>query len=233
MIKENLKKIIKKNKLLYWLYNIRARRILENDYIPKKRESFLQNGKSVFKDFVDTVYWSTGKHCWLCYGTLLGFIRENGIIEHDFDFDVGLFYDDYSDILPTALKNAGFVLKHQFKALNGYRAFEQTYEKSGVSIDVFFHDQDNYKIWAHVFYRESIDDLQEGLYRIRKLDYPKATFVKKIFLDAEVLIPENSEEYLEEIYGKNWKIPDPHYDWRKGPKNNCTIPDVYGIIEVF
>lgn len=41
-------------------------------------------------------------------------------------------------------------------------------------------------------------------------------------------MPENAEIYLEEIYGKEWRIPDPNYDWHKGPKNNCTLKNVYG-----
>jgi len=130
------------------------------------------------------------------------------------------------------LEAHGFKLMHQFKSITDYPAFEQTYEKNGVSIDFFYHYANEDKIWTNVFYREKFDDnLEKGLFRIRKLDYPKAELQEVTFLNTSVFIPSNAEEYLAEIYGGNWRIPDPNYDWHNGPKNNCTVPNAYGIIE--
>ena len=62
-------------------------------------------------------------------------------------------------------------------------------------------------------------------------DYPKAELQKVTILNTSVFIPSNAEEYLAEIYGVNWRIPYPNYDWHNGPKNNCTVSNAYGIME--
>jgi len=196
-------------------------------YSRKLQKPFLRNGYNIFKDFCSTL----NKHeiqFWLCYGTLLGYVRENGIIKHDCDFDIGIWYSDYSKELENILILAGYKLIREFKSVSSYEAFEQTYSKDGVQIDIFYHHSDSNKSWSHIFYREEDDDLESGIYRIRKLDYPSAPLEKTLFLGCDVYVFKNKEIYLEEIYGTDWRIPNPKFDWKKGPKNNCTVKGVYG-----
>lgn len=230
MIRQILKKLVRTNKFfgaLYDIYlNIKLKKIIKT-----KNKKFSESGIETFQDLCKLLNERNIKF-WLCYGTLLGYVRENGILKHDFDFDIGLWNDDYSKELESALEAHGFKLMHQFKSITDYPAFEQTYEKNGVSIDFFYHYANEDKIWTNVFYREKFEDnLEKGLFRIRKLDYPKAELQKVTFLNTSVFIPSNAEEYLAEIYGDNWRIPDPNYDWHNGPKNNCTVSDAYGIME--
>jgi len=230
--KSAVKKIIIGNTVLLRLYKKYVDTKLKA-YISKKNKSFNKNGMQVLKTFC-TLLNNAHIPFWLCYGTLLGYIRENGLLKHDFDFDFGMWRTDYNKDFEDLLVNAGFTLVHQYKTINTeYDAFEQTYEKDGVSIDIFYHYKNEEKTWTHVFYREpeDIDLNSKGLYRIRKLDYPTAPLQLISFLGNNVYMPSNPEIYLGEIYGKNWQIPDPNYDWHNGPKNNCTIKDIYGIME--
>ena len=41
-------------------------------------------------------------------------------------------------------------------------------------------------------------------------------FIKIKFYNRTFNIPKSYKEYLEYIYGKNWLIPDPDYQWRTG-----------------
>lgn len=227
-IKSFVKKILISNFLLKYFYQKYFNKKLKKN-IQKKNELFKENGLLTFKELGKILNDNNIKY-WLCYGTLLGYVRENGLLKHDFDFDIGIWASDYSHNLENILVSAGFNLAHQFISEGDYKAFEQTYEKNGVSIDVFYHYSNDEKIWTHVFYRELEDEdlVKKGLYRIRKLDYPKASLEKIVFLDTDAYIPSNKEQYLCEIYGENWKIPDPNYDWHKGPKNNCTVSNIYG-----
>ena len=232
MVKKILKKIVRETKFFGKLYDLYCKYKL-NRVIAQKNKNFTKSGIETFEQLCILLNDKNIKF-WLCYGTLLGFVRENGILKHDFDFDIGLWYTDYSKELEEYLILNGFNLIHQFSSITEYPAFEQTYEKNGVSIDFFYHYSDTSKIWTNVFYREKFDDaLDKDLFRIRKLDYPKAELKEVIFLNSKVFIPSNAEEYLQEIYGKNWRIPDPKFDWHNGPKNNCTVPNAYGKLKNF
>lgn len=136
MIKQILKKMVRTNKFfgaLYDIYlNIKLKKIIRI-----KNKKFSESGIETFQDLCKLLNERNIKF-WLCYGTLLGYVRENGILKHDFDFDIGLWNDDYSKELESALESHGFKLMHQFKSITDYPAFEQTYEKNGVSIDFFY-----------------------------------------------------------------------------------------------
>lgn len=224
-IKDKLKSLIRRSKILTYFYEIRCN-IKQKKMLKAKNIEFSKNGKKVFSEFLEICNKLNIK-IFLVYGTLLGYVRENGLLKHDFDFDVGVFSHDYNDVLVENLIKNGFVLVRQFVGIN-YEAYEQTFEKDGVSIDIFHSYTDNKKHWTHVFYRDLNDNLASDLYRIRKLDYTIAPLQCISFLDVPVYIPSNFEIYLEEIYGSNWRIPDPNYDWRKGPKSNCTLENIFG-----
>ena len=201
--------------------------ICDRKYVRNRKLMLNKNGKKIFQEFIEIAN-RNKLSVWLCYGTLLGFIRENGLMKHDDDFDVGCWYKSYSKVFEQDLINNGFFLEHQFKADEGYSAFEQTFVKNGVYIDIFYHYEDEKTIWTHVFHREKNDNLPENVWRVRKLDFTKSDFKSVDFIGTKVLIPENSEQYLVETYGENWRIPDKNYDWRKGPRKDSILPGIYG-----
>lgn len=224
MIKQFLKKIKPLKSLYTYLMSCKG--------LNRMKKDLKKNGKDVFSEFIQICY-NHNINVWLCYGTLLGYIREKGIMKHDYDFDVGLWYEDYSKEFEEELKTKGFKLIHQFSGMNGYQAFEQSYEKNGVSIDLFYHYCDDKQIWTHVFHREPDTNLPDDEWLVRKLPFTKAGFEKVNFLEIEVSIPSNSEQYLAETYGENWRIPDKNFDWKKGPQKDSLLPGVLGKAEFF
>lgn len=223
-----LKRILKKNKLMKRIYT----KLMQFIYMKIRKKNFINNGESVFCEFMKICEQHYVK-IWLCYGTLLGYIRNAGIIKHDDDFDLGLWYEDYSKELEHDLVSNGFKLEHQFKGNDGYKAFEQTFVKKGVCIDLFYHYKDETKIWTHVFHREPDSDLPENIWMVRKLPFSKGELKIVDFLNTKVYIPENSEQYLAETYGESWRIPDKHFDWRKGPLKDSILPGVFGTMETY
>ncbi len=222
----SLKKIIKsiflKNKFLKFFYDYYKQKQHMNEII----NNFNRNGISVIKEFLK-ICDSLNIECWLVYGTLLGFIRENGLIKHDYDFDLGMWKSDYNKDFQETLITNGFELVHQFEGID-YDAFEQTYKKNNVSIDIFYSYKNETETWTHVFHREKDDTLAPNIWKVRKLPYPNKGLVKVSFFDEPVFIPSNSEEYLALTYGENWRIPDSNFDWRKGPYANSILPNVFG-----
>ena len=223
-----LKDILKKIKPLRVIYS----KFMAYRNLKHMKHNLNTNGKTVFSEFIQICCNNCIKVC-LCYGTLLGYIRENGIMKHDYDFDVGLWFEDYTKEFEDELKIKGFKLIHQFTGMNGYQAFEQSYEKNGVSIDLFYHFSDEKQIWTHVFHREPDTDLPQDKWLVRKLPFTRAEFKKIDFMGIEAYVPSNSEQYLEETYGKNWRVPDKNFDWKKGPQKDSLLPGVLGKAEFF
>ncbi len=155
----------------------------------------------------------------LIYGTLLGAIRENNFIIHDEDIDLSMLEENKEDLLAVLQEiiDAGFkVLRYDGKLLSIVRDNEY--------IDFYF------------FKRTSS--------QYRKCDVglkAKAKYLEKTkahsFLGENFQIPIESENFLIEMYGKNWKTPvknvaaieyNRYIILREGIRKN--IPFLYSII---
>jgi phosphorylcholine metabolism protein LicD len=152
----------------------------------------------------------TEKHnmqIFLLYGSLLGKIRENKIIEHDYDLDFGINNYDYEK-----MKNA---LKKQFKNNDDftveiieflwYKHIAIIHKKTKLNADIIVFKSD----------KKHMDTLSNYLYAfltakqcsmIHPIDwfYP---LKKTYFLGRQVYIPNKSHKLLKCYYGKNYMIP--------------------------
>lgn len=108
------------------------------DYLAEKRKKvFHQNALNTLKQFDECMRAHDFKYV-LMFGSMLGAVREKGFISHDMDMDVAMWYEDYTPEIKTALESAGFKLIHYHEIDGGVSAKEDTYEKDGISIDIFF-----------------------------------------------------------------------------------------------
>ncbi len=130
----------------------------------------------------------------LVSGTLLGVVRDNKILDHDYDIDIGVDESySFNDIV-SAFSCTGlfYMLENKFNNL-----FVSFMHVNGVKVDVFVHY-----------------DL-EGKYRHRTRyvawDNSKFTLTKKFFLGEYFLIPDNPNNYLTENYG-DWSLPVESYN---------------------
>ena len=161
----------------------------------------------------------------LSSGTLLGYYREGKIMDHDYDIDIGIFKKDYNSRIFDEMKKEGlFNYRNLGNLKNGYEMcfrlenFTQEYE----NIDIFVHNKETIK-GKKYFYWSSYKKpnyLKRIKYRVSAFDLKPVTF-----LGVKTFIPNNTEKYLLEHYGKNWKIPmkgvhlDGKYDYSKSPKS--------------
>jgi len=143
----------------------------------------------------------------LCYGTLLGQRRENKFIEYDHDIDIGIFSKDYKKNIKDIVVNSG-----KFKFVHDFGNYdENNYEMTFLNIET------NVRIDIMIFFKEDNEDLYystsyTGLCDKKELGYCKwkrhIRGLKKIqFFNTNYMVPNNTDEFLEETYGNDWKIP--------------------------
>jgi hypothetical protein len=144
------------------------------------------------------------------YGSLLGLIRDKGIIAHDDDIDLDVF-EEGEDNLKVAMKalvdDSGGKYYFFEHPLFGYKLVETEHwsrecPESGVQLDFFIRTQTvdglytlydrACKLWPHV---STIDF--RNIYPIRR----------GMFGSVEVNIPNNPEKFLVQNYGEDWRVP--------------------------
>lgn len=146
-----------------------------------------------------------GKHGvkgFLVSGTLLGYAREGGILEHDKDIDIGVIgWEKQYDVYITLQESGQFILHPSF--LKGHRMFYLPirHKLTGISIDVFFYHETDGKLVTGV-------DFVFGYQQ--KFAFTPFDLTTIRFLNVDMYIPKDYDLNLRENFGK-WKIPDASY----------------------
>lgn len=148
------------------------------------------------------------------YGTLIGFVRDNGFIKHDDDIDVSIQPETMkpSEVLKVFM-DAGYGYVHGFNYEGRLLEFTVA-DVSGVTIDVFFPTRlsagmvNGYQpIWEPTRQYPN-----EKANTVIQYDFTEATGIKTIkIVGTAALIPGNYDEVLTSEYGQ-WKVPDAKFN---------------------
>ena len=180
--------------------------------IPKRRRNLQKNGAAALArlhalmEKNDVAYYCN-------YGTLLGFVRENGFLKHDDDIDVTIQWPKTS---PSALLkvflDAGYGFVHAFRYQDKFLEFTVA-DVSGVTLDIFFPDDIG---------NGMLKTYEPNWYADRKYPAENANTLMSLVIHGatkrelfrvvgvEVMIPSNYDQILTDVYG-NWRIPDAHF----------------------
>jgi len=202
----------------------------------KRNKVFLEKGREALLIF-DKALKEANVNYWLCFGTLLGAVREKSFIKHDLDIDVGVPFQSYGKDIENALIHNGFKKTRHFLIDNGDFGREETYTYKNVSIDVFYFKVINNVTFCHLFdpkdkNNKVLDPHNPAKYAVRELNYPFEGFLEIDFLGGSFNIPSNYKEWLKNDYGENYMIPDPNYKPTSRP-NVRHLTDKYGVLENF
>lgn len=129
---------------------------------------------------------------WTNYGTLLGFYRDQDLIEHDIDIDFGC--DDQLNELIWSNKNklsAGFKLYDSSSRHLGPK-FYISYK--GFDADIYFYK--NEEDYLHTYEKTDWENYSRPI--PTKLVYPLQELNVR---NIKTLVPRSTEEYLKFIYG--------------------------------
>jgi hypothetical protein len=139
----------------------------------------------------------------LCYGSLLGAVREGKFLAHDDDVDV--LYFDGSSSREEAVKRKRIMIE-RLGAL-GYNTWDSGENFNvwvdGVPVDVFFCWQQDGRL-----------SLMMESYKYRDIDAAMALPPLMLEFQGHVYpVLADPAAFLEERYGPNWQIPDPYHEW--------------------
>ncbi len=220
----NIKYKLKKIKIIYYPYR-KIRNFFDKFKYEKRNKAIKQYGYEMLNN-VCKQFKKNNIPAFCAYGTLLGFIRDNGFISYDLDIDMGLLSnEDFSwEKIDKILKSSGLELKHQFK-LNDGTITERTYYLGDATIDFFLFKISDNEMISYIYEQETYSKK----YHVRESRVPLAKKIEYIEKN-NIIVPiiSNYEEYLETVYGKNWKIPDPNFKHEEK-----ILEDKEGYIERF
>jgi hypothetical protein len=138
----------------------------------------------------------------LVSGTLLGYARENSILSHDKDVDVGMFFHNKIDKCIELIKLSNlFHLKVNHHGSGNIYNISLIHKSTNISIDIFVYHFENHQL---------ITGVQHSFGYLQKFSFTPFDLILVNFLDNLIHIPNNYELNLEENFG-NWKTPDKHY----------------------
>ena len=93
---------------------------------------------------------------------------------------------------------------------------EQTYvyQNRMLNVDFFAKIIEGERLISYIYFRKpQYEYLSEYDTHVRKMKYAVVNKTKHVlFKETYVSVPENEEQYLESVFSKNWKIPDPYSD---------------------
>lgn len=209
--------------------------ILKPFYYPYKRrltqkrnEQFQRVAYEVMSDF-DKALTSMGIPYSVAFGTLLGAVREKGLIKHDLDLDTIVWYEDYTPDIQKTLVSYGFRLEHIYMLEGGQKGLEETYSKNDVSIDIFYFypaiDKYPYTcVWELAKGASTIfESMQKfGYIEVGRLELPCSKEIERMqFGPIQVPAISNYSEFLAHRYGPNYMIPDT--SWHPSNKDSCFV----------
>lgn len=162
-----------------------------------KLEEIQEQLKVYFKD-LDDICTENNIEYWADGGTLLGAVRNNGIIPHDDDGDICMYEPEFNKFKNIIEKDYPQYVIYSTDGLL-FKLMRREYPY--VWIDIFFVENHEtlvrYKIRRHrsvwpKFYHQKTD-----VFPLQRI----------AFEDMMIWIPNNPIPYLERGYGSNWKTP--------------------------
>ncbi len=172
-------------------------------------EVFHRQIHQVFPDIVNK-FDSLGIDWFICFGTLLGAIREKDFIKHDDDLELGVFSDQYYSQLAWKFDEIGFKKQYRYYMADSpikNEGFVEKYSNGNIHFDLFVFSRNNSNIWCWSYLKDEANVLNAI-----KLQWPNAGFERISFQGQDVPAPKNPEAFLEALYGKGWNKSCVYWD---------------------
>lgn len=188
--------------------------------------------KENFEEILNIVYSSELKKydIWLDFGTLLGYYRERDFINHDLDMDFGIIIPNYADFLVVEkeLLDKGFQRTKEFYF--DKNLVELSYNYKGLNVDFILYKKDSNKISSDTIFYMTNALGNPTRYEVYHYELPFNGVEECNFKNTIVKIPGNVEEYLSNLYGEDFRVPNTNYNWKENPIYQKVKEDMAEVI---
>lgn len=188
--------------------------------------------KENFEEILNIVYSSELKKydIWLDFGTLLGYYRERDFINHDLDMDFGIIIPNYADFLVVEkeLLDKGFQRTKEFYF--DKNLVELSYNYKGLNVDFILYKKDSNKISSDTIFYMTNALGNPTRYEVYHYELPFNGVEECNFKNTIVKIPSNVEEYLSNLYGEDFRVPNTNYNWKENPIYQKVKEDMAEVI---
>ena len=198
-----------------------AKKYLMKPYGKFRGVTFRLSANQAIKLFLEVMN-NNGFKYWLEFGSLLGAIREKGLIPHDCDFDVAMFIEDRDEKMEESLVESGFHLIRRARLISG-EIIEETYKYKTAHIDIFYAYKEGGKV--KVYSHQTFDNLspsecikRHGGLQVYEYCLTGFDLISYEFLGINVGIPGNYHSHLVEVYGQDYMIPNKNWS-----EDSCSI----------
>ncbi len=155
-------------------------------------------------------------------GNTLGIYRDGGFLPNENDVDIAVLAEDWHRGIEEELRHHGYAVVHE---CGGYKVGAEgvyiTVRKQGFGMEIYPAFKDSWDGIAYRWYGGTCADRYhfdpELLEETRPVD----------FHGAMVQIPADTDRYLTAIYGADYMIPNPKWDWRTQPKCRLALSPTY------
>ena len=184
----------------------------------KKRKQIQSKGIETVKKLQDIL---EGCDCFFHFdmGTLLGIIREGKLLGHDLDIDIAVHGASEENIneITMRLRENNCIHKYRYE-IDKIGIVEDSFVLNGIKFDINYYSYVDDKSICYLFYRESGKKYDDNKFNTVRLSCSKIDEITKIpFMGFYVNVPKDSNKYLSQRYGCNWRIPDKSYLYWQGP----------------
>lgn len=203
-----LKKNLKKVSIIYKPYRKVINKIEHGKYL-KRVEYLHKYGYGICNKISNSLLDNNIKFFY-SYGSLLGLIREKEFIKHDEDIDIAVLKTDDFDwkVLENSLTKIGLKKYREFILDN--EIVEQSYSYDIINIDFFLliKEDDHMVNYGFIRYDNNEYESNYDFTTLQRITSEVSNIIECYSHDALFMIPENYNEYLVDLYGPNWKIPN-------------------------
>lgn len=210
----SIKHLIKSCKPLYNTYRyLKAQQTKRR--ITKGEKYFAENSAETLNK-IQTILENSEWKFYFAFGTILGIIRDNRLLERDMDIDMIVYCKGQEDIEKCKQYLCAHGMEPVFEfSVDGIGVVQHAFDFNKIRVDInYCTASDNDPVdYVYVLFDEDGE-----CNKVARFACTHSTVTRKHnFNGIYISSPEDPIAFIENMYGANWRIPDKDYKYWRSP----------------